>query len=305
MSIHQLKLKSEREESAKAVRNSPGQGRKCLASLGDVRKMIKLVKQSPFITAKKVKETKFTPRYIRKVLQHAVYSAKHAAKKPMLNEKMMQQRMEFTTSHLHWTAAEWRKVSFTDESTFRLVRGGTSYVRRGPNSNRFEQRFCRKTVKHSASIMIWGMFDGRYGRGGIDFLKRTGKRKETMDTKRYQKTLENHFIRYHRARQSTHLLQDSAPCHTSKVTQKWLRDHGVEVIKWPGNSPDLNPIENLWSIFKGKLESKHCKNLTELREQIEKIWREDITLELCQTLANSMPARLQAVHNNNGGRTKY
>ena len=77
-SIHQLKLKSEREESAKAVRNSPGQGRKCLASLGDVRKMIKLVKQSPFITAKKVKEkmratgTKFTPRYIRKVLQRAV-----------------------------------------------------------------------------------------------------------------------------------------------------------------------------------------------------------------------------------------
>ena len=40
---------------------------------------------------------------------------------------------------------------------------------------------------------------------------------------------------------------------------KWIREHGIEVIKWPGNSPDLNPIENLWSIFKGKLYSTKQK----------------------------------------------
>ncbi len=47
--------------------------------------------------------------------------------------------------------------------------------------------------------------------------------------------------------------QDLAPVHTAKSTKSWLNDHGVGVLDWPANSPDLNQEEN------EKQEIKKCR----------------------------------------------
>ncbi len=52
--------------------------------------------------------------------------------------------------------------------------------------------------------------------------------------------------------------QDLAPAHTAKSTKSWFNDHGVGVLDWPTNSPDLN-IENLWGIVKRKMRNKRPK----------------------------------------------
>ncbi len=57
-----------------------------------------------------------------------------------------------------------------------------------------------------------------------------------------------------------HFQQDLAPAHTAKGTKSWFNDHGVTVLDWPANSPDLNPIENLSGIVKRKMRDTRPNN---------------------------------------------
>ncbi len=63
--------------------------------------------------------------------------------------------------------------------------------------------------------------------------------------------------------------QDLAPVHTAKSTKSWLNDHGVGVLDWPANTPDLIPIENLWGIVKRKMINKRPKNAVELKATVK------------------------------------
>ena len=99
-------------------------------------------------------------------------------------------------------------------------------------------------------------------------------------------------------------MQDSAPCHKSRKTIKWLADHNIAVLDWPGNSPDLNPIENAWAKIKNELEDKDTSSVPCLKEALSLLW---ITMnqDYFKNLAHSMPTRLKKVTEVCGHMTKY
>ena len=100
--------------------------------------------------------------------------------------------------------------------------------------------------------------------------------------------------------------QDNDPKHTCKKAKSWFRISNLEVINWPAQCPHFNPIENLWSHLKKKLDGYEnlSAGITELWERVEKEWN-NIPASLRQNLIKSMPERVAAVLKANGNYTKY
>lgn len=100
--------------------------------------------------------------------------------------------------------------------------------------------------------------------------------------------------------------QDKDPKHTSKLVQNWLNARPFKTMVWPPQSPDMNPIENLWSHLKKQLANyaNAPKGMNELWERVQEEWYA-ISPDVIWKLYDSMPRRLNALKNSNGFWTDY
>ncbi len=158
----------------------------------------------------------------------------------------------------------------------------------------------KSSVKFPQSVMIWAAMSSA-GIGPLCFPK------STVNAAIYQEILEHFML------PSADKLygdadfifqQDLAPAHTAKGTKSWFNDHGVTVLDWPTNSPDLNPIENLWGIVKRKMRDTRPNNADELKDAIKETWA-SIPPQQCHKLITSMPRQIEAVIKAKGAPTKY
>ncbi len=68
---------------------------------------------------------------------------------------------------------------------------------------------------------------------------------------------------------------DNDPKHMAKATKEWHKKKHIKVLEWPSQSPDFNPIENLWRELKVRVAKHQPQNLNDLegicKEERDKI----------------------------------
>lgn len=197
---------------------------------------------------------------VKRRLNAAGIFGRIARKKPFLTASHICARLQWARLHELWSEDDWNKVLFTDESKFEIFGGNRRvYVRRRQGESILPQ--CLTTsVKHGGgSVMVWGCFGG--GRTG-DLYKVQG----IMKKEQYHQILIKHTIPSGiRLIGRNFIYQaDNDPKHKSKLCTTYLNrkeNEGVlKVMKWPSQSPDLNPIELAWDELDRQVRKVQIRN---------------------------------------------
>ena len=222
---------------------------------------------------------------LRRRLKEKKFSYSQPAMKPSLTKKQREKRLKFARTNKD---RDWSKVVFTDECTVRLT----------PMIHKLWRKrgkfVIRRRFKKYGKINIWGCFCAS-GFGKIILFTENLNAKKLIGI--YNVGLLKSFPNISGGNMI--LQEDNDSKHTSKLAQLYRKYWRINRLEWPANSPDLNPIENVWGIMKRKIGKIHPTNLVQLRFMIRKVWY-GFSRSFARNLVASMPERLKMVIKSKG-----
>ncbi len=285
-------------------------GQKCLVDVRGQRRMGRLVRDD-----RKATVTQITTRYnqgmqntisentTRRTLKQMGYSSRRTHRVPLLSAKNSKRRLQFAQAHQNWTIEDWKNIAWSDESRF-LLQHSDGRVRIWRKEHESMDPSCLVSMVQAGfgGVMVWGIFSW-HTLGPLVPIERR------LNATAYLSIVADHvhpFMTTMYPSSDGYFQQDNAPCHKAQIISDWILEHDNEftLLKWPPQSPDLNPIEHLWDVVEIRIMDVQPTNLQQLCDAIMSIWTK-ISEECFQHLVESLPRIIKAVLKAKGGPTRY
>ena len=263
-----------------------------------------LKKNSGKSIADAVKELKLdvSPTTARRAAHAGGLKGRKPVRKPFVSLSNRLKRVKWCKDHASF---DFSTVLLTDEKVWHPHGLRKGFVWR-PDGMRYHHKFMwSRRQGGGGSLMVWGAISRTRT---YPLVKIEGK----LDADAHCAMLKQFFkenklpgSRASRARLPWTFMQDNAPCHKARKTMQLLASHHAKVLPWPANSPDLNPIENLWGWLQKRVyEHGNFSNTKDLFKALQKEWA-GVPASLLDTLYSSMDVRMDLVRAKRGFPTRY
>lgn len=211
-------------------------------------------------------------------------------------------RLEWAHEHLQWGHQEWSTILFTDESRFGLHPDSRRLrVWRQPGNLERLRAYQEVYSYQGGTVMVWG---------GIQMGRRTDLvlLDGFVNAASYRDSILQPVVLPYAAEigPNFQLMHDNARPHTARLVREFLETENINVLPWPAQSPDLNPIEHIWDSMGRRLfnQQRQFQTREQLFNCLIDLWNTTEQEEI-DNLISSMPNRCQAVVNARGGHTTY
>lgn len=237
-----------------------------------------------------------------------------------LTQATKAKRLAFAKANLR---TNWDRVLFTDRKKFAFSYPGAKV--------RAVEWVVQGTQRQAAAVnhpLVFNLYSGmcKFGvtaqhqvsgtsKAGSNYKNKKGDSARNITSSEYKDVLELTFLPggtklYNTQGMATWVLQqDNDPTHkvAGELIKAWndRRGSSVQLMpSWPPNSPDLNPIENLWAIVVAKVNAMGCQSFEEFKGAVAQELS-STSLGVIKNLVNSMPKRMKKVIKAEGDRIKY